>query len=186
MAVSRFVSRAGWLLMLGVAVPAFASNTNKDAKEEIRVQQFEVGSGVQVPDEYRSALQQHLLETLKEDKNFSSVVTDAPSASTASEHAMRLSGTITEFEARSKKKRILTGGFGRMAGAGATRLKSHVKLVDASSGSVIWEGDVAAAEKGSSMWNPASPYTSSSLNVTRTEAKDIAKELDRAVKHSDK
>ena len=71
-----------------------------------------------------------------------------------------------------------------MAGAGATRMTSHVKLTDATD-KVIWEGDVAAAEKGSSMWNPVSPYTSGSINVTRTEANDITKELDKALKHSD-
>lgn len=183
MTVSHFVSRAGWLLALGLAVPAFASNSPTPAKK-IQVQKFEVGSGVQVPDEYRSALQQHLVEALKDDKNFSSVVSD-PATAAAGDNSVRLTGTITEFEAGSKKKRLLTGSIGRMAGAGATRMKSHVKLTDGAD-KVIWEGDVAASEKGSSMWNPAAAYTSGSINVTRTEAKDITKELDKALKHSEK
>jgi curli biogenesis system outer membrane secretion channel CsgG len=78
---------------------------------------------------------------------------------------MRITGQIVEYHPGSKTARAL---FGMMAGS--TKVKAHIKVVDAADGSLLFEDDVDGKV---TYWSP----NQDSKGATEGLAKEVAKKI---------
>ena len=147
--------------------------------QDLEVSPLKVSPNVQLPGDYQQAIQKQLFDQLAKSKIFDSVSDMSSTVSNAKppeSPKWRLTCVVTEFQAGSRAKRIFSGGIGRMAGVGKTKLVTHIVIEQEPSGVKIYEGDVSGAEKATGL-NPAA----SSKGVIEIEAKQIAKEVQREV-----
>ncbi len=107
--------------------------TLKDKYHVIEVGSFIVQKGVDFPPEYLSALPQEVAGKLKDSKRFSQVLLPGETPAQEAAPALRLVGTITDFDRGSRGKRYI--GFGM----GAARIWVTVDYLDRSSGAVLFE-----------------------------------------------
>ena len=140
--IVTFISLA-LAVMLGMLPPPSAaqiSDKQNDALQNkyhvIQVQDFNIQPGVDFPPNYLASLPQQLAQRLKDSKKFTQVLTAGETASQPDASVMRLSGTVTGYDAGSRGKRYV--GFGM----GAARVFVTLKYSDLSTGQIIYEDKV--------------------------------------------
>ena len=117
--------------------PTFA-----DRYETVRVESFDVQSGVDFRADYLSNLQQELVTQLQETHKVKSVLRAGEKPATETP-VLCLSGTVTGFKPGSRAKRYF-GGFG----AGSAQIFAHVIYRDAASGQTLMEEEVVGTLSG--------------------------------------
>jgi hypothetical protein len=110
------------------AVPSYAA---------LEVVPFEASAAVAIPADFQEALMRNLVEELKKTGKFAEIFVSGQKQEGPSAPALRLTGTVTNFNKGSRTERYLVG-----FGAGKTSLKAHIKFVDAATGVVKLEADV--------------------------------------------
>lgn len=116
--------------------------TLKDKYHIIEVGSFVIQTGVDFPPEYLSALAQEVADKLKDSKRFGQVLLPGETPSPQDAPALRLVGTITDFDRGSRGKRYL--GFG----IGAARVFVTVQYLGRSSGLILFEDPVVGTLSG--------------------------------------
>lgn len=162
------------LVALVAVLPASASGRDDGKKDKgdkpkskyaaVEVVRFDVKQGVEIPADYLITLTEELVSQLQGTKLFNQVMREGENPSDPAAASLKLVGTVTEFKAGSRAKRYLIG-----FGAGKTKIKAHVKLVDRSSGEVVLERDVDGNVVIGAMGGD-------SIGATRGLAKEVAKE----------
>ena len=160
-----------FLTLLLSVLPALAAD---HAPVALRVNDLQIASGLDVPADYVSALHDKVLEDLDKTKEFSAVRQQNPEVKPAFE----LNWTITSFDAGSRKKRILAGGYGRLFKVGATKMVVHAQIRDLAANELVLDRDVDGAETG----NTTNPFNvtagfKSSKAVVDVEAGKITDEI---------
>ncbi len=140
---------AGLLFLFGILpsvssgqTPKTAEPTLKDKYRVIEVGAFVVQTGVDFPPEYLAGLSQELANKLKDSKRFRQVLLPGEKPSPDDAPALRLVGTITDFDRGSRGKRYI--GFGM----GAARVFVTVDYLDRASGQVVFEDQVLGILRG--------------------------------------
>ena len=127
--------------VLAVAVNINASQKMekkyKDQYRNIEVSNFDVKEGVEFPEQYKTILMGEVVAQFQQNKKFKQVSREGETSSSSSEPTVRLTGTVTKFQAGSRTKRYLVG-----FGAGKTKIVAHVKFIDRATGNVLFEDDV--------------------------------------------
>src|SRR5574339_1099678 len=100
------------LVLLCVGMIASAEN-NRTQYQAIEIQQFDVKSGIQFPDDYRTSLQNDLHVQLQKLNTFTVRISEDPQAA-LDQKTMRITGQIVEYHPGSKTARAI---FGMMAGS---------------------------------------------------------------------
>lgn len=133
----------------------------------IEMTSFDVREGVQFPPAYRISLLEDLVEQLENTNRFEDVLRPGEQPSPADVPTVKLTGTITEFEAGSRAKRYLIG-----FGAGATKLIAQVQFVDRASGGLLLDCMVNSKVTTGGVGGE-------SIGVTQGLAKEVAKVINR-------
>lgn len=162
------------LLALAASLPLSANARTDDKKDQgdkpkskyaaVEVVRFDVKEGVEITADYLITLTEELVSQLQGTKLFNQVMREGENPSDPAAPSLKLVGTITEFKAGSRAKRYLIG-----FGAGKTKIKAHIKLVDRSTGEVVLERDVDGNVVIGAMGGD-------SIGATRGLAKEVAKE----------
>lgn len=172
------------IAVLTITCSSIAFASGPAPKPVIQVDTVNTATDVNVSAEYLEALNQSIALQLGKTKRFDSIAATGDGHNSAVV-ALEVRGTVTQFKAGSRAARIAATSIGRMMGVGETKLVTHVILLETGSGNVIWEGDVAGAQKGNGMINPTSAFSGSST-VANIEAANIAKAIAKAIDHQPK
>ena len=150
---------------LGLAAhPGTAAEIRKGHYQSIEVTRFEVAPGVEFPESYLVTMTGELAAQLTEKKKFRHVLRQGETAGDGSSGpTLRVTGTVTEFQKGNRAVRYVVG-----FGAGKTKLKAHVKFIDAATGDVVWEKDVDGKVI-------IGLFGGESVGATRGLAKEVAK-----------
>ncbi len=105
----------------------------QDKYHVIQVESFDIQPGVDFPPNYLAGLPQQVVQRLKDSKKFTEVLATGEKASREDAPVMRLSGTVTGYDAGSRGKRYV--GFGM----GAARVFVTLRYLDKSSGQIVYE-----------------------------------------------
>lgn len=114
----------------------------KDKYRVIEVGSFVIQNGVDFPSEYLAGLSQEVANKLKDSKRFSQVLPPGEAPSPEDTPALRLVGSITDFDPGSRGKRYLG------LGMGAARVFVTVQYLDRSSGLILFEDPVVGTLSG--------------------------------------
>jgi len=132
------MKRIPWLMagmiLLGTVVAA--AQIEKGKYQNIEVMRFETKEGVNFPPDWQVALTDALVKQVTDIKKFGQVLREGETAQKADALALRLTGVVTEYKPGSRAKRYM------LPGAGATKIKAHIKVLDRSSSAVLFEDDV--------------------------------------------
>lgn len=153
-----------FVILVVFCVGIIASAENRKQYQAIEIQQFDVKSGIQFPDDYRTSLQNDLHVQLQKLNTFT-VRMSEDSQAALDQRTMRVTGQITEYHPGSKTARAL---FGMMAGS--TSVKAHIQVFDAADGSLLFEDDVDGKV---TYWSP----NQDSKGATEGLAKEVAKKI---------
>ena len=153
------------LVLAGVlAHPAWAAadRSVKGRYQIIEVERFTTAVGVDLPMNYEIELAGDLAHQL-EKKAFQHVLKPGEEPS-GEAPALRLTGTVTEFQKGNRALRYLSGF------AGKTKIVAHIQVVDRDSGQLLFEthadGKVVIG-----------PFGGDSMGATNGLAKEIAKKV---------
>lgn len=135
------------------------STAIKEKYENIKVVKFDIKPGVKFPESSLDVMMAEIVDELKKLNTFKQVLMEAELErkssqsgeeikvetsknenkiiNETSEATIRLIGEITEYKPGSRTARYLIG-----FGAGMTKVKAHIKFVDATTGRVVFEKDV--------------------------------------------
>jgi hypothetical protein len=155
-------------VMLVGCFPALAQDakTSTDIKnkyQNIEIVSFEIKEGVKFPPEARDVVMAQISEELTQIKRFRKVSKVGEPITEAEGPTVRLVGSVIEYSPGSRAKRYLIG-----FGAGATKVKAHIQLVDIATGNVVFERDVDGK-----VW--IGMFGGDSSGATRGLAKEVAK-----------
>jgi curli biogenesis system outer membrane secretion channel CsgG len=167
----RSTSKLTFVVLLGfaaalmqVAPTVEAQKNHKNKYHNIEVARFDTKEGVQFPADYLITMTEELVTQLQETGKFKQVLREGEIPAEAGVPTIRLTGTVTEFKKGSHAKRFLLGpGFGK------TKVKAHVKFIDAATGEVLFEDDVDGKVVLGGL------IKSESIGATRGLAKEVAK-----------
>ena len=127
-------------LAAALAVGAgFAEEKNVKGKYQvIEVARFDIKPGVEKfsPD-WLITINEELIKQLRETAKFKEVLFEAETPSDASAPTLLLVGTVTEYAPGNRAERYMIG-----FGAGKTKVKAHVKIMDKTTKEVLFEDDV--------------------------------------------
>jgi hypothetical protein len=187
--MSRKVLIITWTLLAVLVSVSFGRNSSDSTQRPaIRISPVAVDSGVELPADYLSAFQKELGTQLQKIHTFRQVL-NADETADGSGPVLLLKATLTEFKPGSRAKRIFSTAPGRYAGVGQTKLVTHIRLEDTTSDSVLYENDIAGAQKGNPSARDFVDPTSIvrvggvSKSVVHIDAKNIAKALKAALQH---
>ena len=114
----------------------------QDKYHVIQVEDFNIQPGVDFPPNYLANLPQQLQQRLKDSKKFTQVLAAGEKASQGDSPVMRLSGTVTGYDAGNRGKRYV--GFGM----GAARVFVTLRYSDLSTGQILYEDKVIGTLTG--------------------------------------
>jgi hypothetical protein len=125
-----------------LAMAAFGqASSAKQPYKAIEIEKFTVRQGVELADKEVDELMKATLENFRASNRFDSVTMVGDSAAVEAAPKLKISGEVTKYVKGSRTARYLVG-----FGAGKTKLLVDVKLVDASTGEVVFnqsvDGDV--------------------------------------------
>ncbi len=145
-----------------LAVPTIGAE-NHVQYATLEIQPFAIPPGIDLPSDFRMALQRNLVEKMEKSKRFGRVSLAGDSSSSGAPPSLRLVGSITEFKKGNRAERYLVGpGFGR------TVIRAHIQFVDVASGTVKFEKNVNGQVV-------IGLFGGDSLGATNGLAKDISK-----------
>ena len=110
---------------------------HKDKYQSVEVARFDVQQGVNFPQDWLITMNEAIVKQLQETKKFKEIRREGESPADPNAPSLKLVGTVTEYKPGSRAKRYMVG-----FGAGATKVKAHIKLVDRATGEVLFEDDV--------------------------------------------
>src|ERR1700722_2716261 len=123
------------LFALGLILTAAPSpKTNLGALE---IAPVEIPDGIQLPENFKSAMERHLIDQMEKTHRFSSVFAGGGRSVGADGPKMRLTITLSSFKKGSRGERYLLG-----PAFGNTVMKAHVRFVDVATGNVRAEKDI--------------------------------------------
>ena len=125
-------------LALAGAAPAICATY-----DALEIVPFNVPAEVNLPDDFKEALQHGLVEQLQKTQLFSHVFLHGQKPDGAPDASLRLTGSITTFNKGNRAERYVVG-----FGAGKTSLRAHIQFVDTASGMVKFESDVEGKVTG--------------------------------------
>jgi Domain of unknown function (DUF4410) len=163
---ARVVSVACSLVVLSAVATASQRKTDANVTNKykaIEIVRFEAKEGVQMPPNYQITLTEELVKQMQNTMRFTEVLREGETPVEASTPALKLVGTVVEFEAGSRAKRYLIG-----FGAGKTKIVAHIKFLDRANGDVLFEDDVDGKVIMGKMGGD-------SIGATRGLAKEVAK-----------
>jgi hypothetical protein len=123
-------------ILLAISVALMAAHRPKGDLGALEIAQLRIPDGIQLPADFKSAVESHLIEQIERTGRFSSV-SAAGSHNSAAEPNMRLVVTLATFKKGSRGERYLLG-----PAFGNTVIKAHAVIADATTGSVKAEKDV--------------------------------------------
>lgn len=104
----------------------------------VEIERFTVSEGVEFPESDLNELMGYMVTHFNKSKRFENVFLSTDSASqTASSRRVKISGSVSKYSKGSRAARYLVG-----FGAGRTKLVADVKVVDAESGTILFEQKV--------------------------------------------
>ena len=159
----------GILVVLGLAgsttaLSAASATVEKNKYHQVEVTRFEIQEGIKFPPDFLIAMTEELVTQLKDTKKFAQVLHEGETAADGSGPALRMVGTVTEYQAGNRAVRYMVG-----FGAGKTKIVAHIKFIDRDAGTVLLEQDV----DGKVIMGGA--ILSESIGATRGLAKEAAK-----------
>jgi len=129
--------------LLAVSAVSWAEKKSKDniQYEKLEVLRFDVQQGVKLPPDFVQKLTTASVAQLAKTKKFKEVIVvpDEGTQSAPVSAALRLTGTIVEFDPGSRTKRYFLA-----MGAGAAVVVAHVRFIDPRTGDVRFERDIFA------------------------------------------
>jgi hypothetical protein len=126
---------AGIFLVVFCALPGRAQEPGRS--QNIQVTTFTLKGGLDVPQEYLTALMGDIVGQLIKTGKFAQVLRDNDKPADADRPSIKLTGLVIGYEKGNRAVRYMVG-----FGAGRSRVKAHVK-VENSTGSVLAEKDVS-------------------------------------------
>ena len=114
----------------------------KDKYHVIQVEDFGIQPGVDLPPTYLAGLPQQAVHQLKDSKKFTKVLAAGEKALPEDAPVMRLTGTVTGYDAGSRGKRYV--GFGM----GAARVFVTLKYLDQTTDQIVYEDKVIGTLAG--------------------------------------
>lgn len=123
------------------AVFLFSSSVSAQTSEPfktVEIEKFKIAEGVTFAENDLNELMGYMVTHFNKSRRFESVFLSTDSASqTASARRAKVTGTITKYNKGSRAARYLVG-----FGAGRTKLVADVKVVDAETGTTLFEQKV--------------------------------------------
>ena len=147
------------LLLTTASMPS--ADNDASAQGAIRVDDFTVGAGLDVPLQYVQKLRVDLLRELLRAK----IQTTAGDGSSKPTGGLRLTGEITEFHKGSRAMRYMVPGIGK------TKIMAVYRLADEGTGNVVLDGKADGTVVMGGLLKGASDGATSGL------AKEIAKKI---------
>jgi curli biogenesis system outer membrane secretion channel CsgG len=127
-------------LAAGLAAGAVVAEEKsvKGKYQAIEVARFDIKPGVEKfsPD-WLVTMNEELIKQLQETAKFKEVLREGEKPSDASTPTLMLVGTVTEYNPGNRAARYMVG-----FGAGKTKVKAHVKILDKATNEVLFEDDV--------------------------------------------
>ncbi len=160
-----------FVVALGLTLTALGISADKkkvDSKYKnkyqcIEVNRFGVQEGVKFPQDWLLTMTEEIITQLKETGKFKDICREGDKPVDPSAPMLKLVGTVTEYKPGSRAARYMIG-----FGAGTTKVKAHIKLIDRESGEVLFEDDVDGKVV-------MGVIGGESVGATRGLAKEIAK-----------
>jgi hypothetical protein len=110
----------------------------KGQYQNIEVVNFDVKDGIEFPPDYMKPMMDEIATRLIATKKFKQVLRPGETASETSVPTLQIIGTVVDFKAGSRAKRYVIS-----MGAGKTRVVTHFKFIDKSTGNIVYEGDAS-------------------------------------------
>jgi hypothetical protein len=121
---------------LALAAVLSAAHSSKPPLGVLEIAPLDIPASIDLPADFKAAVQQHLVDQLERTHRFSSVLT-ADNARVGEQPTIRLTVTLSTFRAGSRGERYLLGPM-----AGNTVIKAHARFIDIGTGIVKAEKDV--------------------------------------------
>jgi hypothetical protein len=112
----------------------------KNQYKNIEVVKFDVKEGIEFPADYLTGMIYETVMALQRLKRFEQVLHEGETQTDAVGPTIRLTGTVTKYQAGSRAKRYLIG-----FGAGKTRIVTHITFIDKATGKMLYETDASGA-----------------------------------------
>jgi curli biogenesis system outer membrane secretion channel CsgG len=153
------------VLVLGVAASAQKKQATglKNKYANIEIVRFEIKEGVEkFSADWLITMTEELYTQLKQTGKFKEVLREGETPTEAAAPTIKLTGIVTEFNPGSRAARYLVG-----FGAGSTKIKAHIKILDSTTNEVLFEDDVDGKVVMGAMGGE-------SVGATRGLAKEVA------------
>ena len=138
MSKTPLVLLIGLVAALLLGTPATAQKQVKGKYNAIEVTRFDIQKDVEKFDAaWLMTLTEELVKQLQETNKFKQILREGEMPAEAGAPTLKLVGTIIKFKPGSRAARYMVG-----FGAGSTVVKAHIKIIDKSSGEVLFEDDV--------------------------------------------
>ena len=153
--------------LAAIAASGQESKKNEKVKYEyIEVANFDVKEGLKFPEDFMKPMMDEIVSKLVDLRKFKQVMRTGDTQTDASAPALQLVGTVTEFKAGSRAKRYLIS-----LGAGKTKIVTHIKFIDKSTGNVLYEGYAS----GGVSWGIFGGNSKEAVNGVGKQIADAAK-----------
>ena len=130
-----FLAFAGMLFVSPAAAQAAPA---AGPYEVVEIERFTVQEGVEFPANDLDELMNYLVLNMNKSRRFENVFfTTDSTAQTAPARRAKITGVVTKYSKGNRAARYLVG-----FGAGRTKLVAHVKVVDAETGTMLFEQNV--------------------------------------------
>jgi len=156
-------------LLICTALPSGGADKNekrKSATRNIEISPFDVPRSLDVPPEFLERLSKELPHQLSGTNKFKLIFNHGDAPADLAGPALKLTGTVIDFNAGNRAKRYLIG-----YGLGAAHVAAHVKLTESATGQTVLERDVSTTMSGGGFGGSTSGM-----------AGQLAKEIARVVK----
>jgi hypothetical protein len=141
-------------------------NSFKNRFQVIEVSTFEAPAETKFPAENVKPMMDEIVSKLIGLKKFKQVVRPGEAPTDTAAPIVQLVGTVTKYEPGSRAKRYVIS-----MGAGKTRIVTHIKFVDKSTGQVLLESDASGAVS----WGLFGGSSKSSLTGVGKKVAEITK-----------
>ena len=122
--------------VLGIGVLCTPIHARGKTYKHLAIQEFEASSDVNLPPDFKSALDRHLVEQLLKTGRFINVTLVAAGTQPSADADIVLTGRIEKFKKGSRIARYMVPGLG------ATSIKAHVEFLDAATKTPLCQNDV--------------------------------------------
>lgn len=138
----------------------------KNRYQVIEVATFDAPTETKFPTENVKPMMDEIVSKLRDMKKFKQVAAPGETATDTTAPTLQLVGAVTKYEPGSRAKRYVIS-----MGAGKTRVVTHIKFIDKSTGQVVVEADASGAVS----WGLFGGSSKSSLTGVGKKVAEITK-----------